>query len=190
MTNACSPISTCTAPIGNLDAYTNLVHQIPAINGWEEHDLGNAYNKSDLEAAQRLSSRTTLCFVLPKCYRRYGLPVADLIQKANCLIKPSKLFDPKKAFLCSFICCALAFCWDSWVCHSPNLARSSRWPPPKAQRQNCSLKTCVRPKQRLGGWIRWNESVAENLWLCPPQPTSCITSSPRPQPDTSLWFAS
>jgi len=68
MTTHAAQYQLATAPIGNLDAYTNLVHQIPVLTAEEEHDLATRLQQNgDLEAAQRLVlSHYALWFVSRK----------------------------------------------------------------------------------------------------------------------------
>ena len=42
MTTNVSQYEMALAPIGNLDAYTSLVHTIPVLTAEEEHDLATA----------------------------------------------------------------------------------------------------------------------------------------------------
>ena len=99
MTTHAAQYQLATAPIGNLDAYTNLVHQIPVLTAEEEHDLATRLQQNgDLEAAQRLVlSHLRFVVRIAKGYSGYGLPVADLIQEGNIgLMKAVKRFDPEK----------------------------------------------------------------------------------------------
>jgi RNA polymerase sigma-32 factor len=99
MTTNVAQYNFALTPIGNIDSYTNLAHNIPMLSAEEEYDLAMRLQRDgDLEAAQRLVL-SHLRFVnrIAKGYSGYGLPVADLIQEGNIgLMKAVKRFDPEK----------------------------------------------------------------------------------------------
>ena len=101
MTSQAAQYQLATAPIGNLDAYTRLVHQIPVLTADEEYELATRLQqKGDLEAAQRLVlSHLRFVVRIAKGYSGYGLPVADLIQEGNIgLMKAVEKFDYRRGY--------------------------------------------------------------------------------------------
>jgi len=99
MTTNVAQYNLALAPISNLSAYKDVVHNTPLLTAEEEFELGMRLQQDgDLEAAQRLVL-SHLRFVnrIAKGYGGYGLPVADLIQEGNIgLMKAVKRFDPTK----------------------------------------------------------------------------------------------
>lgn len=163
MTTHAAQYQLATAPIGNLDAYTNLVHHIPVLTAEEEHDLATRLQQNgDLEAAQRLVlSHLRFVVRIAKGYSGYGLPVADLIQEGNIgLMKAVKRFDPEKGVrLVSF-----AVHWVRAEIHEYVIRnwRIVKIATTKAQRKLFfNLRSA---KQRLG-WLNQDEiqAVAEDL---------------------------
>jgi RNA polymerase sigma-32 factor len=84
--------------LGSVDAYINVVHQIPVLTLDEEQALARRYSEeNDLDAAKRLVL-AHLRFVVhvARGYNGYGLQIADLIQEGNIgLMKAVKRFDPE-----------------------------------------------------------------------------------------------
>lgn len=163
MTSHAAQYQLATAPIGNLDAYTRLVHQIPVLTAEEEYDLATRLQQhGDLEAAQRLVlSHLRFVVRIAKGYTGYGLPVADLIQEGNIgLMKAVKRFDPEKGVrLVSF-----AVHWVRAEIHEYVIRnwRIVKIATTKAQRKLFfNLRSA---KQRLG-WLNQDEveAVAEDL---------------------------
>lgn len=163
MTSHAAQYQLATAPIGNLDAYTRLVHQIPVLTAEEEYDLATRLQQhGDLEAAQRLVlSHLRFVVRIAKGYTGYGLPVADLIQEGNIgLMKAVKRFDPEKGVrLVSF-----AVHWVRSEIHEYVIRnwRIVKIATTKAQRKLFfNLRSA---KQRLG-WLNQDEveAVAEDL---------------------------
>jgi len=167
MTSHAAQYQLATAPIGNLDAYTRLVHQIPVLTADEEYDLATRLQQNgDLEAAQRLVlSHLRFVVRIAKGYSGYGLPVADLIQEGNIgLMKAVKRFDPEKGVrLVSF-----AVHWVRAEIHEYVIRnwRIVKIATTKAQRKLFfNLRSA---KQRLG-WLNQQEvaAVAEDLGVTP-----------------------
>ena len=167
MTSQAAQYELALAPIGNLDAYTNLVHNIPVLSAEEEHDLATRLHRDgDLEAAQRLVlSHLRFVVRIAKGYSGYGLPVADLIQEGNIgLMKAVKRFDPEKGVrLVSF-----AVHWVRAEIHEYVIRnwRIVKIATTKAQRKLFfNLRSA---KQRLG-WLNQEEveAVAEDLGVTP-----------------------
>ena len=83
--------------IGSVDAYINVVHQIPVLTLDEEQALARRYNgENDLDAAKSLVL-AHLRFVVhvARGYNGYGLQISDLIQEGNIgLMKAVKRFNP------------------------------------------------------------------------------------------------
>lgn len=184
MTTHAAHYQLATAPIGNLDAYTNLVHHIPVLTAEEEHDLATRLQQNgDLEAAQRLVlSHLRFVVRIAKGYSGYGLPVADLIQEGNIgLMKAVKRFDPEKGVrLVSF-----AVHWVRAEIHEYVIRnwRIVKIATTKAQRKLFfNLRSA---KQRLG-WLNQEEiqAVAEDLGVTA---ENVIEMERRlAQPDTSF----
>ncbi|KKM91973.1 hypothetical protein LCGC14_1223120 [marine sediment metagenome] len=178
MTTDVTNYNMALAPIGNLDAYTSLVHTIPVLTLEEEYDLATRLQEGgDLEAAQRLVL-SHLRFV----DSGYGLPVADLIQEGNIgLMKAVKRFNPEKGVrLVSF-----AVHWVRAEIHEYVIRnwRIVKIATTKAQRKLFfNLRSA---KQRLG-WLNQEEveAVAEDLGVTP---ANVMEMERRlAQPDTSF----
>ncbi len=86
-----------TVPQGSIDAYVQMINEIPVLTADEEQALAKRYNETeDLEAVRQLIL-SNLRFVVhvARGYSGYGLPQADLIQEGNVgLMKAVKRFDP------------------------------------------------------------------------------------------------
>ncbi|WP_438971062.1 RNA polymerase sigma factor RpoH [Methylophaga sp.] len=167
MTTNVAKYEMALAPIGNLDAYTSLVHTIPVLTAEEEYDLATRLQQDgDLEAAQRLVlSHLRFVARIAKGYSGYGLPVADLIQEGNIgLMKAVKRFNPEKGVrLVSF-----AVHWVRAEIHEYVIRnwRIVKIATTKAQRKLFfNLRSA---KQRLG-WLNQEEvqAVAEDLGVTP-----------------------
>ena len=99
MTTAATPYELALAPLGSIDSYTNIAHNIPVLTAEEEYDLATRLQRDgDRDAAQRLVlSHLRFVSRIAKGYSGYGLPVADLVQEGNIgLMKAVKRFDPEK----------------------------------------------------------------------------------------------
>jgi RNA polymerase sigma-32 factor len=184
MTTNVAQYELALAPIGNLDAYTSLVHTIPVLTAEEEHDLATRLQRDgDLDAAQRLVlSHLRFVVRIAKGYSGYGLPVADLIQEGNIgLMKAVKRFNPEKGVrLVSF-----AVHWVRAEIHEYVIRnwRIVKIATTKAQRKLFfNLRSA---KQRLG-WLNQEEveAVAEDLGVTP---ANVMDMERRlAQPDTSF----
>ena len=86
-----------TVPQGSIDAYVQMINEIPVLSADEEQALAKQYKETeDLEAVRQLIL-SNLRFVVhvARGYSGYGLPQADLIQEGNVgLMKAVKRFDP------------------------------------------------------------------------------------------------
>lgn len=85
------------APIGNVEAYIQMINTIPALNAEAEQEYAIRYRQQDdLEAARQLVlSQLRHVVQIAKGYMGYGLALADLIQEGNIgLMKAVKRFDP------------------------------------------------------------------------------------------------
>ena len=71
--------------IGSVDAYINVVHQIPVLTLDEEQALARRYTgENDLDAAKRLVlSHLRFVVHVARGYNGYGLQLSDLIQEGN-----------------------------------------------------------------------------------------------------------
>ena len=86
-----------SAAIGSVDAYINVVHQIPVLTLDEEQALARRYNgENDLDAAKRLVlAHLRVVVHVARGYNGYGLQISDLIQEGNIgLMKAVKRFNP------------------------------------------------------------------------------------------------
>lgn len=184
MTTNVAQYELALAPIGNLDAYTNLVHTIPVLTAEEEYDLATRLQQDgDLEAAQRLVlSHLRFVVRIAKGYSGYGLPVADLIQEGNIgLMKAVKRFDPDKGVrLVSFAVHWIRAEIHEYVIRNWRIVKIATT---KAQRKLFfNLRSA---KQRLG-WLNQEEveAVAEDLGVTP---ANVMEMERRlAQPDTSF----
>ena len=82
-----------------LYSYMEKIKQFPVLTDEEEAKLiQNFKEKGDLQAAQKLiTSHLRLSLKIALTYRRYGLPVSDLISEANIgLMQAVKKFDTSK----------------------------------------------------------------------------------------------
>jgi RNA polymerase sigma-32 factor len=188
MTNTVAQYQMALAPIGNMDAYTGLVHNIPVLSAEEEYDLATRLQQEgDLEAAQRLVlSHLRFVVRIAKGYSGYGLPVADLIQEGNIgLMKAVKRFDPEKGVrLVSFAVHWIRAEIHEYVIRNWRIVKIATT---KAQRKLFfNLRSA---KQRLG-WLNQEEveAVAEDLGVT----TENVMEMERrlAQPDTSFELPS
>ncbi len=84
---------------GGLHRYLEQIKQFPVLSAQEEIDLVREFKeKGDLQAAQKLiTSHLRLAVKIALTYRRYGLPMSDLISEANIgLMQAVKKFDINK----------------------------------------------------------------------------------------------
>ncbi|MCP3673110.1 MAG: RNA polymerase sigma factor RpoH [Gammaproteobacteria bacterium] len=85
-------------PQGSIDAYAQLINEIPVLSAEDERELARRYsNDEDIDAVRQLIL-SNLRFVVhvARGYSGYGLPQADLIQEGNVgLMKAVKRFDPE-----------------------------------------------------------------------------------------------
>lgn len=184
MTTNVAQYEMALAPIGNLDAYTSLVHTIPILTAEEEYDLASRLQQDgDLAAAQRLVlSHLRFVVRIAKGYSGYGLPVADLIQEGNIgLMKAVKRFNPEKGVrLVSFAVHWIRAEIHEYVIRNWRIVKIATT---KAQRKLFfNLRSA---KQRLG-WLNQEEveAVAEDLGVTP---ANVMDMERRlAQPDTSF----
>jgi RNA polymerase sigma-32 factor len=167
MTTAATSYELALAPIGSIDSYTNLVHNIPVLTAEEEYDLATRLQQDgDVEAAQRLVlSHLRFVARIAKGYSGYGLPVSDLMQEGNIgLMKAVKRFDPTKGVrLVSF-----AVHWVRAEIHEYVIKnwRIVKIATTKAQRK---LFFNLRSAKKRLGWLNQEEveAVAEDLGVTP-----------------------
>ncbi len=84
-----------------LKDYLQKIYKIPMLSVEEEAELARKYQQNgDINAAHNLvMSHLKLAAKIAISYRRYGLPVADLISEANMgLMQAVKKFDVSKGF--------------------------------------------------------------------------------------------
>ena len=85
-----------SVPQGSIDAYVQMINEIPVLTADEEMKLAKQYHdKEDLDAVRQLIL-SNLRFVVhvARGYSGYGLPQADLIQEGNLgLMKAVKRVD-------------------------------------------------------------------------------------------------
>lgn len=82
-----------------LNSYLEQIKKFPVLTEDEENALINDFvNNGNLEAAQKLiTSHLRLAAKIALTYRRYGLPMQDMISEANLgLMQAVKKFDPNK----------------------------------------------------------------------------------------------
>lgn len=155
------------APIGNLDSYTSLAHNIPMLTEQEEYDLATRLQRDgDMEAAQRLIL-SHLRFVnrIARGYEGYGLPVADLIQEGNIgLMKAVKRFNPEKGVrLVSFAVHWIRAEIHEYVIRNWRIVKIATT---KAQRK---LFFNLRSAKKRLGWLNQEEveAIADDLGVTP-----------------------
>jgi len=184
MTNNVAQYNLALSPIGNLDSYTNLVHNTPILTAEEEYDLATSLQQDgNVEAAQRMVL-SHLRFVnrIAKGYSGYGLPVADLIQEGNIgLMKAVKRFDPDKGVrLVSFAVHWIRAEIHEYVIRNWRIVKIATT---KAQRK---LFFNLRSAKKRLGWLNQEEveAVAEDLGVTP---KNVMDMERRlAQPDTSF----
>lgn len=84
---------------GGLSAYLEQIKKFPVLNEDEEQKLIDDFRKTgSLSAAQKLiTSHLRLAAKIALTYKRYGLPMQDVISEANIgLMQAVKKFDPQK----------------------------------------------------------------------------------------------
>lgn len=85
-------------PQGSIDAYAQVINEIPVLTAEEEKALARRYHEDDDIDAVRQLILSNLRFVVhvARSYSGYGLPQSDLIQEGNVgLMKAVKRFDPE-----------------------------------------------------------------------------------------------
>lgn len=184
MTTDTNQFELALAPIGSLDSYNGLVHNIPVLSAEEEHDLATRLQQDgDLEAAQRLVlSHLRFVSRIAKGYSGYGLPVADLVQEGNIgLMKAVKRFDPDKGVrLVSFAVHWIRAEIHEYVIRNWRIVKIATT---KSQRK---LFFNLRSAKKRLGWLNHEEvqAVAEDLGVT----ASNVLEMERrlSQPDTSF----
>jgi RNA polymerase sigma-32 factor len=165
MTTAATPYELALAPLGSIDSYTNIAHNIPVLTAEEEYDLATRLQRDgDRDAAQRLVlSHLRFVSRIAKGYSGYGLPVADLVQEGNIgLMKAVKRFDPEKGVrLVSF-----AVHWIRAEIHEYVIKnwRIVKIATTKAQRK---LFFNLRSAKKRLGWLNQAEVEAVDLGVTP-----------------------
>lgn len=98
MTVATLPIP---SPEAGLSAYLNQIKRFPILEPDQEYALAKRFHdEGDVKAAHELvTSHLRLVAKIAMGYRRYGLPMADIIAEGNLgLMKAVKKFEPEKGF--------------------------------------------------------------------------------------------
>jgi len=167
MTTDVAQYNIALAPISDLNAYSNIVHNTPLLTAEEEYDLATRLQQhGDRDAAQRLIL-SHLRFVnrIAKGYSGYGLPVADLVQEGNIgLMKAVKRFDPEKGVrLVSFAVHWIRAEIHEYVIRNWRIVKIATT---KAQRK---LFFNLRSAKKRLGWLNQEEveAVAEDLGVTP-----------------------
>ncbi len=96
--NKVSNAMALAVPKGSIDAYAQVINEIPVLSAEEEKDLARRYHQGDDIDAVRQLILSNLRFVVhvARSYSGYGLPQSDLIQEGNVgLMKAVKRFDPE-----------------------------------------------------------------------------------------------
>ncbi|PCJ32316.1 MAG: RNA polymerase sigma factor RpoH [Gammaproteobacteria bacterium] len=167
MTTDTAQYNLALAPITDLNAYSNVVHNTPLLTAEEEYDLATRLQQNgDRDAAQRLVL-SHLRFVnrIAKGYSGYGLPVADLVQEGNIgLMKAVKRFDPEKGVrLVSFAVHWIRAEIHEYVIRNWRIVKIATT---KAQRK---LFFNLRSAKKRLGWLNQEEvnAVADDLGVTP-----------------------
>lgn len=82
----------------SLDRYRSSLNHVESLDPKTERDLASAWREGDQDAGRRLVE-ASLPFVIriAKEYRRWGVPLEDLIQQGNLgLLKAARKFEPEK----------------------------------------------------------------------------------------------
>ena len=154
-------------PQGSIDAYAQLINEIPVLSAEEERELARRYsNDEDIDAVRQLIlSNLRFVVLVARGYSGYGLPQADLIQEGNVgLMKAVKRFDPEVGVrLVTF-----AVHWIKAEIHEYVLRnwRIVKVATTKAQRK---LFFNLRKSKKRLGWFSNDEvnAVAEKLGVDP-----------------------
>lgn len=89
--------SQLAVPGQNLEAYAQVIRNIPVLSTEEERELAERFrDHNDLDAARKLvMSHLRFVIHIAHSYSGYGLPQADLVQEGNIgLMKAVKRFNP------------------------------------------------------------------------------------------------
>jgi len=80
-----SNVMALAVPKGSIDAYAQIINEIPVLSAEEEKDLARRYHEGDDIDAVRQLILSNLRFVVhvARSYSGYGLPQADLIQEVG-----------------------------------------------------------------------------------------------------------
>ncbi|EKV26282.1 RNA polymerase sigma factor RpoH [Caenispirillum salinarum AK4] len=88
-------------PEMSFSSYMDSIRRFPVLEPQEEYDLAMRYKyQGDEKAAHRLvTSHLRLVAKIASQYRRYGLPMADLVSEGNLgLMRAVQKFEPEKGF--------------------------------------------------------------------------------------------
>jgi len=94
-------VPSALSPEGNLRRYLSEIWKFPLLEPQEEFMLAKRWREhGDAQAAHKLvTSHLRLVAKIAFSYRRYGLPIADLISEGNVgMMQAVKRFDPDRGF--------------------------------------------------------------------------------------------
>jgi len=94
-------VQSALSPEGNLRRYFSEIWKFPLLEPHEEFMLAKRWREhGDTDAAHRLvTSHLRLVAKIALSYRRYGLPIADLVSEGNVgMMHAVKRFDPDRGF--------------------------------------------------------------------------------------------
>jgi RNA polymerase sigma-32 factor len=126
---------------GNVSRYLREIRTFPVLSAEEEQALACRWrDDQDVDATHKLvTSHLRLVAKIAIGYRRYGLPLGDLISEGNLgMMQAVKRFDPDRGFRLS----TYAMWWiraaiQDYILHSWSLVRA-----PRRGRRRC-FSTCA-----------------------------------------------
>ena len=112
---------------GNLSLYLRQIHKFPLLSAEEEIALARRWRESqDREAAHKLvTSHLRLVAKIALSYRRYGLPVGDLISEGTLgMMQALNRFDPDRGFrLATYAIWLIRAAIQEYILHSWSLVK-------------------------------------------------------------------
>ncbi len=112
---------------GNLSGYLREIHKFPMLSAEEEIALARRWrDEHDSEAAHKLvTSHLRLVAKIAIGYRRYGLPMADLISEGTVgMMQALNRFDPERGFrLATYAIWLIRAAIQEYILHSWSLVR-------------------------------------------------------------------
>jgi RNA polymerase sigma-32 factor len=112
---------------GGLSSYLRKIHSYPILEAGDEYMLAKRWREhADRDAAHQLvTSHLRLVAKIAMGYRRYGLPVADLVAEGNVgMMQAVQRFDPERGFrLATYAVWWIRAAIQEYVLHSWSLVK-------------------------------------------------------------------